>query len=53
MNSPIGWPGGKRRLVKRLLSFLPKHTTYVEPFCGSAKLLFAKDPSAREVMSDA
>jgi DNA adenine methylase len=53
MNSPIGWPGGKRRLVKRLLTLLPKHTIYVEPFCGSAKLLFAKPPSDREVMSDA
>jgi site-specific DNA-adenine methylase len=53
VNSPIGWPGGKRRLVKRLLSLLPEHRTYVEPFCGSAKLLFAKDPSQTEVISDA
>jgi DNA adenine methylase len=53
LNSPIGWPGGKRRLVKRLLSLLPEHRTYAEPFCGSAKLLFAKDPSETEVISDA
>ena len=53
MNSPFAWPGGKRNLVKRLLPLLPAHRIYVEPFCGSAKLLFAKKPSEREVISDA
>lgn len=52
MNSPIGWPGGKRALVKRILALLPQHKTYVEPFCGSAKLLFSKEPSEHEVISD-
>jgi DNA adenine methylase len=52
MNSPLGWPGGKKNLVKRLIPLLPEHAIYVEPFCGSAKLLFAKEPSGREVIND-
>jgi DNA adenine methylase len=53
MNSPLAWPGGKKNLVKRLLALLPPHRVYVEPFCGSAKLLFAKEPAPVEVISDA
>jgi DNA adenine methylase len=53
MNTLFGWPGGKKNMVQRLLQLLPKHKTYVEPFCGSARLLFAKPPSAAEVISDA
>ena len=50
--SPFAWPGGKRGLTKTLLGRLPEHRTYVEVFAGSAKLLFAKEPSDREVMND-
>lgn len=52
MNSPFPWPGGKRALKKTLLSLLPPHEIYVEVFAGSAKLLFAKEPSLYEVMND-
>jgi DNA adenine methylase len=52
MNAPFAWPGGKRCLVTRLLPILPEHDAYVEVFCGSAKLLFAKAPSAWEVIND-
>ena len=50
--SPFAWPGGKRALKKTLLSLMPEHRIYVEVFAGSAKLLFAKEPSEREVMND-
>ena len=53
MNSPFAWPGGKRNLVGTLLTRIPKHSIYVEVFAGSAKLLFAKPPSAAEVINDA
>jgi DNA adenine methylase len=53
MNSPFGWPGGKRNLKKTLLEQIPPHDIYVEVFCGSAKLLFAKQPSACEILNDA
>jgi DNA adenine methylase len=52
MQSPICWPGGKRNLIKRILPLIPEHRIYVEPFCGSAKLFFAKEPSKYEVISD-
>jgi len=48
-----GSPAGKKRLAKRLVALLPPHTTYVEPFCGSAAVLFAKDRSRVEVINDA
>jgi DNA adenine methylase len=31
---------------------LPAHRVYVEPFCGSAAVLFAKEPSTHEVLND-
>jgi len=48
----VPWPGGKRRLLKHLLSEIPKHQTYVEVFAGGAALLLAKEPSPAEVLND-
>jgi len=44
--------GGKHYLLKYLLKLVPEHRIYVEAFCGSAKLLFAKTPSKIEVIND-
>lgn len=52
MNSPFAWPGGKRNLISTLRTHIPKHTIYVEVFSGSAKLLFAKEASATEILND-
>jgi DNA adenine methylase len=52
VNSLFAWPGGKKNLKKTLLSLIPEHEIYVEVFAGSAKLLFAKEPSPYEVMND-
>jgi DNA adenine methylase len=52
MESPFGWPGGKRNLKKTLLAAIPQHKAYVEVFAGSAKLLFAKPPSPWEILND-
>jgi len=44
--SPLaGWYGGKRRLSALLLSLVPEHRCYVEPFSGAAWLLFRKPRS--------
>jgi len=39
-------------MVAKLLQFIPRHHTYVEPFGGGASLLFAKEPSPVEVYND-
>lgn len=46
-------PAGKMKLADRLVAMLPPHSTYVEPFAGSAAVLFAKEPAAIEVLNDA
>ena len=52
MKALFGRPGGKKTLLKRLLALIPKHRIYVEPFAGSAGLLFAKSPSRFEILND-
>lgn len=44
--------GGKSRVAKRILKFVPPHEIWVEPFAGGASLTFAKPPSSKEVLSD-
>lgn len=46
-------PAGKKRIAPMLASLLPAHSTYVEPFAGSAAVLFAKEPVKVEVLNDA
>ena len=52
MQSLIGWLGGKKALAKTLVALLPKHQCYAEVFGGAGWLLFAKEPSPREVYND-
>ncbi len=48
-----GSPAGKKRIAERLVAMLPAHKTYVEPFAGSAAVLFAKEPAPVEAINDA
>ena len=41
----FGSPAGKKRLAPRLVKLLAPHRTYVEPFAGSAAVLFEKEPA--------
>jgi len=45
-------PMGKTLLATRIASEIPQPRVYVEPFAGGAQVLFAKDPSEIEVVSD-
>jgi DNA adenine methylase len=50
--SAFPYVGGKTRLVDWVTDHLPNHTTYVEPFGGSAAVLLNKPRSAIEVYND-
>src|ERR1700692_2708217 len=52
MIGPLSYIGGKRRIAKLLVSLMPAHTTYVEPFAGGAQVFFHKPRSKVEVLND-
>ncbi len=52
MRPPTQYFGSKGRLAPWIASLLPPARTYVEPFCGSAAVLFAKPPSPTEILND-
>ncbi|MFB6218352.1 MAG: DNA adenine methylase [Halobacteriaceae archaeon] len=53
--TPFPFPGGKSRLAKWILEYVPEHECFVEVFGGAAGVLFNKDPatSSVEVYNDA
>lgn len=52
LRTPISYYGGKQKLAKTVLSFMPEHKMYVEPFVGGAAIFFAKEPAKIEVLND-
>lgn len=55
MRSPIKYFGGKNGFANKIIEYFPLNYSdleYVEPFCGSAALLFHKQPSSIEVIND-
>ncbi len=53
IKSPLsGWMGGKYQLSKQIVSMIPAHTCYCEPFAGAAWVFFRKDKSDVEVLND-
>lgn len=52
MKPPFSYYGSKVRLAPWLASLLPPHSTYIEPFAGSAAVLMVKPVSRVEVLND-
>ncbi len=52
MKPPMTYFGGKQKLSKQILSLIPKHKLYCEPFFGGGAIFFAKPPSEMEVIND-
>lgn len=52
MKPPLTYYGGKQKLSKTILSLIPKHTLYCEPFFGGGAVFFAKALSTIEVIND-
>ncbi len=46
------WAGAKRMLAERIVEVLGAHDSYIEPFCGSMSVLFAKPEARHEVVND-
>lgn len=52
MKTPITYWGGKQQLTNRILSLIPVHKQYNEPFFGGGAIFFAKKPSEIEFIND-
>ncbi len=54
LRAPFPWFGGKGspKIQKAILSVLPDHKQYVEPFGGAASILITKPPSPVEIYND-
>lgn len=53
--SPIKYFGGKNGFANKIIKYFPigyQSMTYIEPFCGSAALLFHKERSQVEIIND-
>lgn len=52
MRPPVPYFGGKQLLADAIVSYLPAHEHYVEPFAGGLSVLLAKGVSAMETVND-
>ncbi len=52
LKPPVPRMGGKSQLRKEIISMIPDHICYVEPFFGAGWVYFGKEPSQVEVIND-
>ncbi len=45
LTNPLKWHGGKSYLADWIISLMPRHLHYVEPYAGGLAVLLAKDPN--------
>jgi DNA adenine methylase len=52
LRPPLTYYGGKQTLAPLIISLIPPHTLYAEPFIGGGAIFFMKSPSKVEVLND-
>lgn len=52
MRTPITYYGGKQRIAPEIISMMPAHKIYVEPFFGGGAVFFQKPKRGIEVIND-
>lgn len=52
MRTPITYYGGKQLMAKQIVSLIPDHKIYCEPYFGGGAVFFAKRKSYLEVIND-
>lgn len=52
MRAVLKYPGSKWNIANQIVSMLPEHHSYVEPYFGSGAVLFNKAPSNIETIND-
>ena len=52
MKPLISYYGGKQRIVKHILKYIPEHKIYVEAFSGGATVFFAKPLAEINILND-
>lgn len=52
MRTPITYYGGKQRLANTIISMMPGHKLYCEPFFGGGAVFFRKPKAGIEVIND-
>ena len=48
----LKYPGSKWRIAEWIVSMMPEHKSYLEPFFGSGAVFFTKKPSRIETIND-
>lgn len=51
MNTLLNYPGAKWGMAQEIISLMPPHRSYLEPFFGSGAVLFNKPRSAIEAVA--
>lgn len=52
MRTPITYYGGKQQLAAKIISMMPAHKIYCEPFFGGGAVFFEKPKAGIEVIND-
>ena len=52
MKTPLTYYGGKQQLAQKIISLMPDHEIYCEPFVGGGAVFFRKQPSKSEIIND-